>query len=338
MQKLKFINAKNVEIDFTSGHYGVTDWSGLSNTGLDVQSQQTPFTDGSIYLDALLENREISVTVAMNDENDMSKRYEYRRELISALNPKLGEGYLIYENDFLSKRIKCVSQLPIIPNKNSDENGTLKISCSFTCCNPYWEDLEETTEIIENNERAFIVNRGDIPAQIKAEILTTYAKNPRLVNFTTDKKLGLSGVINKDVFINTNQGEKEVYSENIVYQTDLLTGDLTFITYSETQGKFVAVGYSGTILQSTDGLNWSSHQLSGYFHDSVLVNGTLHIVGTMIIHSTVDTTKQENLINRVTTDSDVGLNLAIGENELALIKSGGNASVKLTFRNRYVGL
>lgn len=60
-------------------------------------------------MDNLLNDRELSITVAFNDEKDLHKRYELRRELISKLNPKLGEGYLIYENDFLTKRIKSHS-------------------------------------------------------------------------------------------------------------------------------------------------------------------------------------------------------------------------------------
>ena len=105
MQKLVWQNANGVELDLTSGNYGITEWEGFSNASLNVQTQTVPFQDGAVYLDALVEQRELSVTRAMQDNNNLELRYQQRREIISALNPKLGEGYLIYTNDFISKRI-----------------------------------------------------------------------------------------------------------------------------------------------------------------------------------------------------------------------------------------
>ena len=145
MQKLVWINSKGTEINLTSGDYGITEWEGFSACDLEVQTQNVPFQDGSVFLDALLNNRELSVTLAINDGKDLEKRYRLRRELISALNPKLGEGYLIYTNDFISKRIKCLAQMPVFPTHNSDKAGTPKASLSWTACDPYWEDLEETS-------------------------------------------------------------------------------------------------------------------------------------------------------------------------------------------------
>ena len=142
MQKLIFVNGNEEEIDLTAGDFGITNWSGLSNADLNLQTQQVPYQDGSVFIDALLENREISVTVAVKDDNDLYKRYQLKRELISALNPKLGEGYLYYENDFLKRRIKVVPQLPIFENKNSNDAGTLKASITWTACGVYWEDVE----------------------------------------------------------------------------------------------------------------------------------------------------------------------------------------------------
>jgi hypothetical protein len=106
MQKLVWQNANGLEIDLTNGNYGITEWQGFSNTSLTIQQQQVPFQDGGVFLDALIGQRELTVTLAIQDNNNLETRYEKRRELISALNPKLGEGYLIYTNDFISKRIK----------------------------------------------------------------------------------------------------------------------------------------------------------------------------------------------------------------------------------------
>ena len=114
------MHANGVEVDLTSGNFGITEWKGFSDVSLNLQTQQVPFQDGSVYLDGLLGNREISVTLAVNDNNDLEKRYELRRNLIEILNPKLGEGTLIYKNDYLMRQIKGVPLLPVFKNKNSN--------------------------------------------------------------------------------------------------------------------------------------------------------------------------------------------------------------------------
>ena len=86
MQKLVFTNGGGQSIDLTSGNFGITNWEGLSGVGLNIQTQQVPFQDGGVFLDALMEQREISVTVAIQDNNDLSARYERKRQLISAFS------------------------------------------------------------------------------------------------------------------------------------------------------------------------------------------------------------------------------------------------------------
>ena len=175
MQKLVWQNANGVELDLTSGNYGITEWEGFSNTGLNIQTQTVPFQDGGVFLDALIEQRELTVTLAIQDNNNLELRYQQRRELISALNPKLGEGYLIYTNDFISKRIKCIPQIPIFETHNSDTAGTPKASLSWVACEPYWEDLEETSVTFKDVQ--VLENNGDVPVQIKATI-PFVSKNP----------------------------------------------------------------------------------------------------------------------------------------------------------------
>ena len=168
MQKLVFVNGNNESINLTAGDFGITNWAGLSNAELNLQTQQVPYQDGSVFIDALLNNREISVTLAINDGNNLYKRYQLKRKVISALNPKLGEGYLYYTNDFYSRRIKCVPQLPVFENKNSNDSGTLKASLVFIACGVYWEDIEEAEVFINSNESKIIDIDTDVETSIKA--------------------------------------------------------------------------------------------------------------------------------------------------------------------------
>ena len=214
MQRLVFINGLGSEIDLTSGNFGITNWEGFANTGLNVQMQQVPFEDGGVMLDALLESRELSVTVAIQDNNDLELRYELKRRLISALNPKLGEGTLIYTNDYLSKQIKAVPQIPIFENKNSNDAGTLKASVSFTCPSPYWEDVDETQISFNNYKQPVIKNNGDVEIGMEIELIIENATNLKFENKSTGKSIKINGAIDKPIYINTKVGQKQVNEEN----------------------------------------------------------------------------------------------------------------------------
>ena len=198
MQKLKYVNANGIELDLTSGHYGITKWSGFSNVGLNLQTQQVPYEDGSVFIDGLLNNRELSVTLAINDNNNLALRYELRSELISTLNPKLGEGYLYYKNDYLERRIKVIPQLPVIENKNTNESGSVKASLSWTACSVYWEDVEEISVNINMSEKINIENKGDVAISPKITF-TGSALNPVLRNLNNKTKVSIKGLLTNSV-------------------------------------------------------------------------------------------------------------------------------------------
>ena len=219
MQKLVWQNANGDSIDLTSGNYGITQWEGFSNTSLNIQSQQVPFQDGAVFLDALLNQRELSVTLKMQDNGNLEERYRMRRELIHKLNPKLGEGYLIYTNDFISKRIKCLPQVPLFPTHNSNDSGTPKASLSWTACEPYWEDLKETIiNLKEDGEVTLIENNGDVPTHLKIEIGTMLVTDIDIINVDTQKRIKINGNLEKFTEINTNVGQKKVVAKNDLYK------------------------------------------------------------------------------------------------------------------------
>ena len=291
MQKLVWQNANGVELDLTSGNYGITEWEGFSNTSLNIQQQQVPFQDGGVFLDALIEQRELSVTLAMQDNNNLELRYQQRRELISALNPKLGEGYLIYTNDFISKRIKCVPQIPVFETHNSDTVGTPKASLSWTACSPYWEDLEETEVSISLGDTVTINNTGDVPAQMQIEVESSTSQD---LTFTMGgKMLKVEGESTKDILIDTGIGKKQMLERNLKFNINKTpiadicikgsdvyvcsgsvisrcknnkweklyeitsTVSLNSIVYAEEKDTFVAVGSSGKIVASVGGEVWA---------------------------------------------------------------------------------
>jgi photosystem II stability/assembly factor-like uncharacterized protein len=211
MQKLVFVNGNEESINLTAGNFGITNWAGLSNADLNLQTQQVPFQDGSVFIDALLNNREISVTLAINDDKDLYKRYQLKREVISALNPKFGEGYLYYTNDFYSRRIKCVPQLPVFENKNSNDSGTLKASLVFIACGVYWEDIEETVVAIPKGGMVKVFNNSDIAVEFKFNSILSGVNELKLKNLTTQKYVEVLGVNDcHNVSFSSIVGEKNV--------------------------------------------------------------------------------------------------------------------------------
>ena len=217
MQKLVWQNANGIELDLTSGNFGITEWEGFSNTGLNIQTQTVPFQDGGVFLDALMEPRELSVTLAIQDNNNLELRYQQRRELISALNPKLGEGYLIYTNDFISKRIKCVPQIPLFENHNSNDSGTPKASLTWIACEPCWEDLEETIVGLQEGKSVIVRNKGDCAVGVKIALSYSLGGDEQLKteiveNVSTRKKIKIQSEssLPELVIISTETGNKTV--------------------------------------------------------------------------------------------------------------------------------
>ena len=328
MQKLVWQNTNGDVIDLTSGNYAITEWEGFANTTLNIQSQQVPFQDGGVFLDALIEQRELSVTLAMNDNGNLEERYRMRRELIHILNPKLGEGYLIYTNDFISKRIKCIPQIPLFETHNSNTSGTPKASLAWTACDPYWEDLEENTITIQNGIINDINNNGDIDDNVKIEIYGNNVKNPLIKNLTTLKEIKINDTID-NIQINTNTGEKSVYTREQNYKyvqggkfyssatngiVNVFVGDIILVEnengeYQEVvnplhqnlrsviwgNGLFVAVSFNG-IITSPDGYIWSI-QLNNspdYLYNVTFGNDIFAISGsTRVLISTDGETWEE---------------------------------------------
>lgn len=218
MQKLVFRNGAGNEIDLTADNFGITNWAGLSNTPLNIQTQQVPFEDGGVFLDALMEQREIDVTVAINDNNNLELRYQLKRELISALNPKLGEGVLIYTNDYLSRQIHAVPQIPLFENKNSNDKGTLKASVTFSCPSPYWEDVEET-EVNVSKFGTVVNNNGDVDSEVKITFERegdnkTY-DSPDIYNEANGNYLKINGEYSTPIVVDTNKGQKSAYYQGL---------------------------------------------------------------------------------------------------------------------------
>jgi len=256
MQKLIWTNANGDSVDLTKSPYGITNWEGFSNTSLNIQSQQVPFQDGGVFLDALIEQRELAVTLAIYDGNNLETRYRLRRELIHALNPKLGEGYLIYTNDFTSKRIKCVPQIPLFETHNSNDSGTPKASLAWTACEPYWEDVEANSKTLSLDVIETVVNEGEVPTEMEVDFFVSQSTNPKIQNLTTGKKIQLDGTFDDNINININLGKKTVTTNKTVFDySNISLPEKLF--YSEAFQLYILIANTGNgVYTSKDGKRW----------------------------------------------------------------------------------
>lgn len=279
MQKLVWTNSDGESIDLTSGNYGITNWEGFSNIPLNIQSQQVPFQDGGVFLEALLEQRELSVTLAMQDNGNLEERYRMRRELIHALNPKLGEGYLIYKNDFTEKRIKCIAQVPIFETHNSNDSGTPKATLVWNACDPYWEDLEETEIIILPNVRKNIKNEGDVSFGVQIECINQGVTDFEIRNDTEEKVIKITGEENEEIFIDTTPGNKKVLAKTTKTSFSVFGYNITKICYSEEKDLYVAIGNDrtnfsetiGCVLVSKDLNKWDLISIGNSFYPKSII-------------------------------------------------------------------
>ena len=365
MQKLIYRNPNGEEIDFTSGDFGVTKWEGFSHVDMDVQSQQVPFNDGSVFLDALLGERDLSITVAINDGGDLEKRYRLKRELIHCLNPKLGEGELIYTNDYTSKKIVCVPAIPEFGTKNINDSGTLKSQISFTASNPYWEDLENKKIYFDAWTEKTLNNAGDVPCEIEADIIGIGAKNPKIRNVTTGKKIEYEGVLENSLKIKTYFGNKIVETEKLDYnllvggqfnsivstdKLNVVVGNAVMISentekwemqytgldkilysvcYSKHLKNFIAVGEDGSIISSPDGKNWEI-QTAGINDklNAICYSENLNLFVAVGINGTILTSPDGTTWTSISSGVSVELNEIIySEHENIFIIVGANGTI-----------
>lgn len=327
MQKLVFTNGNGLEIDLTSGNFGITNWAGLSNTSLNIQTQQVPFEDGGVFLDALMEQREIELTVAIYDGNNLGLRYQKKRELIFALNPKAGEGVLVYTNDYLTRQIKAVPQLPIFENKNSNDSGTLKASVVFSCPSPYWEDVEETSVELTAGVSTAIQNNGDVPVSVKIDIETNRVKGFCITNQEAREKIKIEQTLTNNIEINTGVGKKTVYEKYRRYFLQL--GFVPVISYKDDD--FVLLGGNGISAIDSYGVR-SSETTSDISIKSIKkINGEYYTVGN--VYKTSDGYRWENVKTQDSTNAQDIEN--IGNKWLDAYSEGGRSFATITIGNEH---
>jgi hypothetical protein len=235
MRILTFVNSLGQSIQLGGGSdYYITSLEGLDSPALNIFSQKAPFQDGATYIDGLWDVRDITVEGGIAKPQDLGQIQTSRRNMLSMLNPKLGQGTLYYQNDNTTyKTIALVYPSGnIFPNKNAD-TAIQTYSVVFECMDPYWYDVSQTSVFMQDTvanttfpiifnptiilsyyygTTKSVNNTGDYTTPIYIKLYGP-CTNPKILNVTTGEyiKITKTMVAGDLLEIDTSFGNKTVY-------------------------------------------------------------------------------------------------------------------------------
>ena len=227
MQRLKFINARGIEILFDNSPPNIF-WKiqGLELPNVAVVSSQSSGQNGYTLHDLLLDERIIRLSCHVHGVEGAREMYEKRRELNYVCNPLLGLGTLIYTNDYGSWRIQAFCRSNVYSNKRRNIQ-TLEVS--FECPEVFWlseEPIQLGLAYVDGGlefplvtpnffgtlgYRLNINNDGDAVAPLEFYI-DGGALNPVITNTATGEFIKLSRQLKyyDKLYINTDPEKMEV--------------------------------------------------------------------------------------------------------------------------------
>jgi hypothetical protein len=227
MLKITYTNRLNQSVEIGSGtSFRILKMEGFEGVDAELQSQKSPYQDGSTFIDAELKERfpVLEIKIIGEDPVDLLRK---RTMISSVLNPKLGEGILRYTD---IERVLDISAVPLgVPTfqREHAESTTLKCLIRWTCHNPYWKSSQITEEPtfeslfefpfegefemgIQRDQRT-IINDGDSAAPIQVEFYGP-AVNPIITNKTTGEYIKVNRTLAEGEYmrIDTTRGKKSV--------------------------------------------------------------------------------------------------------------------------------
>lgn len=235
MRKLRYINSLGVELTLTnSAPFLLQNFD--ESESVNIITIKGAVQDGSTYLDNTLDIKDISIEFGII-ANSESELIQYRDSVRKILNPKLGEGYLVYEDDEKERTIKCIlNALPTFKTMPGyhGQNGKMG-SCliSLTAHNPYWFDDENSEEVTSwiggckfkfklpfklktrGDKTKNIYNDGDVETPLEI-IFKGPAVNPSIINLTTNEFIKVNRTLGSDdtLYITTDFNNKKVEIES----------------------------------------------------------------------------------------------------------------------------
>lgn len=151
MEIITFINSAGNSIEFSAEFpYKLGDTTGIGEMPTEPQMDEVYGIDGDVYYDTLADNRPVRFDFWFNGTTE-ADLLTTRRLIQKYLNPKLGEGILVYENNNAKYRVNAaVFDGPVM--LTGAENRTplcQHVEVAFLCAQPLWESyIEYSVKIV----------------------------------------------------------------------------------------------------------------------------------------------------------------------------------------------
>ena len=212
METMTFTNSKGQSVELGNNPpFILTKIEGTGAVDVNIQSQKSPYQDGSTYLDNTLEPRPISIEVMLLADT-IGEMTENRHRLLKVFNPKLGPGRLVYQLGNIKREIEAISELAPVFSDAGDFKDTMQPGLiQLYCPNPFWRDLIETKEDISTEVGNFSFPWGIPPEGTELSIRTisfiTNIYNPGDVETPVKIFLRARGTVENPIIENLNTGE-----------------------------------------------------------------------------------------------------------------------------------
>ncbi len=217
----KLVNATNP--------YSLIKFEGFGEVGTNLQTQRSPYQDGSIAVDSVLNERYPYLEFVIR-ANEYKSLAEYRKHATRVFNPKipgtfeLGQGSDKYLIDAYPENA------PLYPDEELDALGRLQRVLVFLVSpNPYWRSPNQESQPLQayvgnfklpmtfpfelgtSGSRTTLYNDGDSPAPVQIEINGPIT-NPQIFNRTTGEFIRVNRSISEGekIVIDTESGQKKV--------------------------------------------------------------------------------------------------------------------------------
>lgn len=250
MEKITYTNVRGESIVFDGPPFYLVSVNGLGDVGANVQRKKAPYQDGSSRIGSTLDERVIPIEFLIVGD-DYAEVSERRIQMSRILNPKLDEGTLRYENDYVVREISVSAEsVPFFPDGSGNRITEMqKGLVTLVASDPYWKsttiveepmaafvelfefpsdywELDADGDIyfemgIEGERRHFTIDGdSEVPIQITFNGPST---NPVIHNLTTNEFIKVNRTLNQGdvLFIDTENATVEINGVNAFNWIDL---------------------------------------------------------------------------------------------------------------------
>lgn len=172
MKNLKYINSNGEELLFTNKAPFLMQ-SFTQGTKVNNYNSKGVNQDGSTYLGSNLDENDLSIKIAVLGKT-LAGYSKYKATLNRVFNPRLGEGWLIYDDSIVERKIKCIPEkIPFMKDVNhTTGEGVIDLLAN----DPLWRDITE-----QRDEIALWVGDLGFPLQMSSAGIEIGHRSPSLI-------------------------------------------------------------------------------------------------------------------------------------------------------------